>query len=222
MMKKVFIVIIVFVLILLSLGLIFKQNIAEFYTEKILMKEYEEKYSKVKSIDCEIEYNKNENKVLENEIELGDLNASIINFNISEENKMEIDLKFTGKEQLNAVGYILRVYNDKYHLGDRYDGNVSITGADNVMYSEVFYSKVFDEYSFEKNLLNITSFSSQKELLDSGEVIYKLIYELPEEFLVQDKLNINLFDINYQYIGNKEFYKVAEPLCELNYTINIK
>ena len=39
-MKKVFIVIIVFVLILLSLGLIFKQNIAEFYTEKILMKEY--------------------------------------------------------------------------------------------------------------------------------------------------------------------------------------
>ena len=222
MMKKVFIVIIVFVLILLSLGLIFKQNIAEFYTEKILMKEYEEKYSKVKSIDCETEYNKNENKVLENEIELGDLKASIINFNISEENKMEIDLKFSGKEQLNAVGYILRVYNDKYHLGDRYDGSVSITGADNVMYSEVFYSKVFEEYSFEKNLLNVTSFSSQKELLDSGEVIYKLIYELPEEFLVQDKLNINLFDINYQYIGNKEFYKVAEPLCELNYTINIK
>ena len=81
---------------------------------------------------------------------------------------------------------------------------------------------MFDEYSFEKNLLNVTSFSSQKEMLDSGEVIYKLIYELPEEFLVQDKLNINLFDINYQYIGNKEFYKVAEPLCELNYTINIK
>ena len=62
---------------------------------------------------------------------------------------------------------------------------VSITGADNAMYSEVFYSKVFEEYSFEKNLLNVTSFSSQKELLDSGEVIYKLIYELPEELIAQ-------------------------------------
>ena len=58
------------------------------------------------------------------------------------------------------------------------------------------YDKSFDEYSFEKNLLNITSFSSKKELLDSGEVIYKLIYELPDEFVVQDNPIVNTNSTN--------------------------
>lgn len=91
-----------------------------------------------------------------------------------------------------------------------------------MMYSQVFYSKIFTNGSFENNLLNITRFSSNKELLDSGEIIYKLTYELPKEFIIDDKLNVDLFDINYQYVGNPTFYKALDPLAELNYTINIK
>lgn len=221
-MKKALIIIFSLVLIILVSGIVFKQNIAEFYTKNILMKEYEEKYSQTKIINKEIEYIKLEDKVIENEIEIGDLKASFLKFKVTDNNKLEMDIKFSGKEPLNAIGYILRVYNDKYHLGDRYVSTVSITGADNMMYSQVFYSKIFTNGSFENNLLNITRFSSNKELLDSGEIIYKLTYELPKEFIIDDKLNVDLFDINYQYVGNPTFYKALDPLAELNYTINIK
>ena len=44
--------------------------------------------------------------------------------------------------------------------------------------------------------------------------------EIPEEFVIDDILNIDLFDINYQNIGNKEFYQLKAPLSEIKYTID--
>mgnify|MGYP003308099440 CR=1 FL=1 len=48
----------------------------------------------------------------------------------------------------------------------------------------------------------------------------KISFNLPEKFIIDDTLKIVLFDINYQNIGDSNFYQLKEPLSQITYTIN--
>lgn len=60
----------------------------------------------------------------------------------------------------------------------------------------------------------------QDELLENGNLIHKISFELPEEFIITDNLKIELFDLNYQNIGNSTVYQAQELLTQVRYTIN--
>lgn len=61
----------------------------------------------------------------------------------------------------------------------------------------------------------------QRELLEDGTLLHNISIELSEDFVIEDSLNIQLFDLNYQNIGDKTFYIPEESLTQVDYTINI-
>lgn len=213
-MKKTILIIVILILIIVGLCFAFREKIATFI--------YENKYAKIECINEDLTYNKETNTLSENSVSVGDFNIVLSNLQYTNENELNFELKFSNSNSLNHVGYILRVFNEEYYLGDRFNGQTSISSQDWVMYSNIFYKNIFKENFEEKNLLNNTQFSNQNEVLESGELIHKISFKLPEQFVIGEKLNIDLFDINYQNIGDTNFYKLKEPLSEINFIINYK
>lgn len=230
-MKKnvIFLISLIIILITIVCFFFFKNHIYSFWAIKKYEKKYEDLYFSKKDIIFD-----NINGIEKNEININDFYVSISDFKyIEDEKRLELQFKFKGENPLNRVDYVLRVYNLNYCLGDMFNGDLSLdNGVDYIINYNKFYEKNFgyknsiislSEAPYNQfDLLGECKFENKAELLDSGEIIHKISLNLPEKFIVEDKLNIDLFDINYQYIGNKELYKVAEPLCELNYIIDIK
>lgn len=65
-----------------------------------------------------------------------------------------------------------------------------------------------------------TLYTNQIENSENGTLLHKISFSLPDEFVINNILNIVLFDINYQTIDDKTFHKVNEPLSEIKYIIN--
>lgn len=148
---------------------------------------------------------------------------------------MNFNLKFSHSKPLNHIGYILRVFNKDYCLGDRFNGQISLDSAIEWLISmDKFYEDNFYFYNAGINVDNklrglykndYMLFDGRTtkyiEILEDGSLLHKISLGIPEEFVIDDILNIDLFDINYQNIGNKEFYQLKDPLSEIKYTIDI-
>lgn len=209
-------IIIILILTFIIIGILFA------FREKIAIQIYKYKYSKIECINKDLIYDKKNNSISENLVKIDDFNVVLSNVNYTDENELNFELKFSNSNSLNNVGYLLRVYNEEYFLGDRFNGQISLSSNDWIMYQNIFYKNIFPNTKdpvAEKNLLNSTEFSCQSEILENGEFLHRITYKLPEEFIIKDKFNINLFDINYQNSGDKNFYKVKEPLLEINYAV---
>lgn len=145
---------------------------------------------------------------------------------------MNFNLKFENENDLNHVGYILRVYNDEYCLGDRFNGQISLDSAiEYIINYNNFYEKNFGYKSQAidmsnivtptNDLLNKCKMLKQDELLENGELVHHISFNLPDEFVVSNSLKIELFDLNYQNIGDKTIYQTQNPLTQIEYTINL-
>lgn len=76
--------------------------------------------------------------------------------------------------------------------------------------------------TFSKNdLKNTCNMIEQTEILENGELLHQISFDLPKEFIINDILKIELFDLNYQNVGDTTIYKVQEPLTQIQYTINL-
>lgn len=227
-MKKKIIIVLFSILFFLLLILFFKN---EFYSI-IWEKKYEYKYKDAKLVEKSLSFDKSENILETNSIDINDFKIILSNLNYnSTENKLDFYLKFKNKNNLNHIGYILRVYNDDYCLGDRFNGYVSI--ASTIEYT-INYNKFYEEnfgyrkknidltkyISIENDLYNECKMSKQDEQLEDGSFIHKISFELPERFVINNNLKIELVDLNYQNVGDKVFYHVQEPMTEIRYNIN--
>lgn len=228
-MKKKIIIVLSIILLLLLLILFLKN---EFYSI-IWEKEYEHKYKDVKIVERNLSFDKSENVLETNKIEINDFEIllSDLKYN-SNDNKLDFYLKFKNKNNLNNVGYILRVYNENYSLGDRFNGYVSMASA--IEYT-INYNKFYEEnFGYKRENIDLTKFpiiendlfneckmSKYDEQLEDGTFIHKLSFELPKEFVINDSFKIELIDLNYQNIGDKNFYQVKEPLTQIKYNINV-
>lgn len=224
--KKIFTILLI-VLILMLIILFFKYEIFNF----IWVKEYEHKYKDINSIEKTLSFDKNE--IEENEININDFQINLSDFKYNkDEKKLEFNLKFKNKSSLNNVGYILRVYNTEYCLGDIFTGYISLDSAiEYIINYNIFYEENFGYKSKSINLADVTfpnndlrgmcNTLKQTEVLENGELLHKISFELPEEFIISDILKIELFDLNYQNVRDTTVYKVQEPLTQIRYTINI-
>lgn len=225
--KKILIILFILLIFMLII-LFFKNEILSF----ICIKEYEHKYKDINLIEKTLSFDKNQNAIEENEININGFKINLSDFNYSkDEKKLEFNLKFENESSLNHVGYILRVYNEEYWLGDRFNGQISLDSSiEYVINYKKFYeenfgiqNKTIDITDFDlpnNNLLNKCQMLKQNELLENGDLIHKISFELPEEFVINNILKIELFDLNYQNIGNPTVYQVQEPLTQVKYTIN--
>ena len=218
-----------FILLFISLIAIFRNNILWLYYEK----KYEIKHNNRHLIEETLSYDKENKLVEENSIHVNDFKVVLSDLEYTD-NKLNFNLKFSHSKPLNHTGYILRVFNEDYCLGDRFNGQISLDSATEWLISmDKFYEENFHFDDVEKNVEkrmigfdqndymllkgNITKYG---EILEDGSLIHKISLEIPEEFVIDDVLNIDLFDINYQNIGNKEFYQLKAPLSEIKYTID--
>ena len=226
--KQIFIILLL-VLLFSILILFFKNEIFTF----IWTKEYENKYKDINLIEKTLSFNKYENLIEENTTKINNFQVvlSDLNYNKAKKN-LEFNLTFKTEKELNNVGYILRVYNTEYCLGDRFNGQISLDNAIEYIISyNKFYEKNFGYKSksiditnseiIENNLINECRMIKQDELLENGGLIHKISFELPEEFIINDNLKIELFDLNYQNIGDKTIYQAQEDLTQIEYTINL-
>ncbi len=225
--KQIFIILLL-VLLFSILILFFKNEIFTF----IWTKEYENKYKDINLIEKTLSFNKYENLIEENTTKINNFQVvlSDLNYNKAKKN-LEFNLTFKTEKELNNVGYILRVYNTEYCLGDRFNGQISLDNAIEYIISyNKFYEKNFGYKSksiditnseiIENNLINECRMIKQDELLENGSLIHKISFELPEQFVINDGFKIELFDLNYQNIGDKTIYQVQEPLTQIDYIIN--
>ena len=225
--KQIFIILLL-VLLFSILILFFKNEIFTF----IWTKEYENKYKDINLIEKTLSFNKYENLIEENTTKINNFQIllSDLNYNKAKKN-LEFNLTFKTEKELNNVGYILRVYNTEYCLGDRFNGQISLDNAIEYIISyNKFYEKNFGYKSksiditnseiIENNLINECRMIKQDELLENGSLIHKISFELPEQFVINDGFKIELFDLNYQNIGDKTIYQVQEPLTQIDYIIN--
>lgn len=224
---KIFIPLLI-ILILILLILFFKNEIFTF----IWVKEYEHKYNNLNLIEKTISFNTTTNTLEENSININNFRISLSDFNFNANEKtLNFNLNFENGNDLNHVGYILRVYNNEYCLGDRFNGQISLDNAIEYIISyNKFYEKNFGYKSksiditnseiIENNLINECRMIKQDELLENGSLIHKISFELPEQFVINDGFKIELFDLNYQNIGDKTIYQVQEPLTQIDYIIN--
>ena len=225
--KQIFIILLL-VLLFSILILFFKNEIFTF----IWTKEYENKYKDINLIEKTLSFNKYENLIEENTTKINNFQVvlSDLNYNKAKKN-LEFNLTFKTEKELNNVGYILRVYNTEYCLGDRFNGQISLDNAIEYIISyNKFYEKNFGYKSksiditnseiIENNLINECRMIKQDELLENGSLIHKISFELPEQFVINDGFKIELFDLNYQNIGAKTIYQVQEPLTQIDYIIN--
>lgn len=225
--KQIFIILLL-VLLFSILILFFKNEIFTF----IWTKEYENKYKDINLIEKTLSFNKYENLIEENTTKINNFQVvlSDLNYNKAKKN-LEFNLTFKTEKELNNVGYILRVYNTEYCLGDRFNGQISLDNAIEYIISyNKFYEKNFGYKSksiditnseiIENNLINECRMIKQDELLENGSLIHKISFELPEQFVINDGFKIELFDLNYQNIGDKTIYQVQKPLTQIDYIIN--
>lgn len=227
--KHLWFIILLFILLFISIIAIFRYNILWLYYEK----KYEIKHNNRYLVEEALSYDKENKLVEENSVHVNDFKVVLSDLEYTE-NKLNFNLKFLHSKPLNHAGYILRVFNEDYCLGDRFNGQISLDSATEWLISmDKFYEENFHFDDVEKNVEkrmigfdqndymllkgNITKYG---EILEDGSLIHKISLEIPEEFVIDDVLNIDLFDINYQNIGNPEFYQVKAPLSEIKYTID--
>ena len=224
--KKVLIILLI-ILICMIIVLFFKNEIFSF----VWIKQYEHKYSNINLVEKNLHFN--ENKIEENNIKINDLQISLSDFAYNKnERKLDFNLKFENGNNINTVGYILRVYNNDYCLGDRFNGYTSLnSGIEYIINYNKFYEENFgyksktidlvNGSSVENDLLSKCKMLKQDEMSEDGSLIHHISFELPEEFIINDVVKIELFDLNYQNIGNEEIYKIQEDLNQIRYTINL-
>lgn len=225
--KRILIVLLILLILMLIL-LFFKNELFSF----LFVKEYEHKYKDINLVEKNLYLDKTQNIIEENTIDINNLKITLSDFYYNkDEKKLEFDLEFSNENSLNNVGYILRVYNTEYCLGDRFNGQISLNSAIEYIIS---YNKFYEENFGVKNryidlvncitqnndLLSKCNMLKQDELMENGNLVHQISFELPEEFVINDILNIELFDLNYQNIGEKTVYQVQEPLTQVRYTIN--
>lgn len=225
--KKIFIILLIILIFMLIL-LIFKNEIYSF----IWVKEYEHKYKDINSIEKTLSFDTNNVKIEENNISINDFQVILSDLAYNkDEKKLDFNLKFENKNSLNNVGYILRVYNTEYCLGDRFNGQISLgSGIEYIISYNKFYEENFgiknktinlsNSIFPDNDLLNKCNMVKYNEFLENGSLIHKISFELPDEFIINNTLKIELFDLNYQNIGDKTIYQVQEPLTQVQYTIN--
>lgn len=228
--KHLWFVILLFILLFISIIAIFRNNILWF----ILEKKYEVKHNNRYFVEETLSYDKENKLVEENSIKVNDFEIVLSDLEYTE-NKLNFNLKFSHSKPLNHAGYILRVFNEDYCLGDRFNGQISLDSAiEWLICMDKFYEENFYFDDVEKNVeKRMTGFDKNDymlfdgrttkygEILDDGSLIHKISLEIPEEFIIDDNLYIDLFDINYQNVGNKEFYQLKAPLSEIKYTIDL-
>lgn len=219
-MKKKIIIILLVILVILLIVLRFYNEIGWFIHEKI----YDHKYKDAYCLEKDLSYDIENNLIEENLVEINDFKVVLSDLNYAE-NKLNFNLKFSHLKPLNHSGYILRVFNEDYCLGDRFNGQISLdTSFEWFISMDKFYEKYFNIHNATRNqnehMLFKGNIIKHDELFDDGSLIHKISLEIPEEFVIDDILNINLFDMNYQNIGDTNFYQVKEPLTELQYNIN--
>ena len=86
--------------------------------------------------------------VEENLIEIDDFKIALSDLNYTE-NKLNFNLKFSHLKPLNHSGYILRVANKDYYLGDRFNGQISLDSS--------------FEWLISMDKFNINNFENYKE-----------------------------------------------------------
>lgn len=219
-MKKKIIIILAIVLIILLIILRFYNEIGWFIYEKI----YDYKYKNTYSVDKSLFYNMENALIEDNSIEIDNFKVVLSDLNYTE-NKLNFNLKFSHLPPLNHTGYILRVFNKDYCLGDRFNGQISLDSSFEWFVSmDRFYEKNFNVHNAilneNKHMLFSGNIIKKDELLEDGSLVHKISIEIPKEFDINNDLQIMLFDMNYQNVGDTNFYQVKEPLTELQYNIN--
>lgn len=214
MKKKILIVLLIIVITLVIFLKIFN--------EKIIYFMYDVKYNNIKRIEKNLTYSKETTLVEENSINVNDFNIALTNIEYTEQNGLNFNLKFSHSNSLSSIGYILRVYDKEYFLGDRFNGLTTLSSSEWILNQKSFYKRVFKDIEFGKNmLLNTTNQKYQEEILENeNALVHKINFELPKKFIINAPLNIVLFDINFQNIGSKDYHKVDKNLFEIKYTIN--
>ncbi len=227
--KKILLLIILLIVVVLIVMSFFKNEIFTF----IWVRGYENKYRDINLIEKNLSFDKNVNLIEENSININDFKISLSDFSYNQnDKKLNFNLNFKNENELNNVGYILRVYNSDYCLGDRFNGHISLnSGIEYIISRNKFYEENFGYKSqtidlnnteiIKNDLLNRCRMLKQDELLEDGSLIHKISFELPEEFIISDNLNIELFDLNYQNIGDKTIYQTQSPLTQIEYKISL-
>lgn len=228
-MKKKIIIVLAIIFIILLIGLRFYNEIGWFIYEKI----YDHKYKDAYYIEKDLSYDIENNLIEENLIEINDFKIILSDLNYTE-NELNFNLNFSHLKPLNHSGYILRVFNKDYCLGDKFNGQISLDSSFEWLISmDKFYEKNFSFVDASKNMSNRLTDVPQNdhmlfsgniikkdELLEDGSLVHKISIEIPKEFDINNDLQIMLFDMNYQNVGDTNFYQVKEPLTELKYNIN--
>lgn len=209
-MKKIFLFIFIFILVFLTIFLTFKNTIVEKY--------YFHKYETRTSIEKDI--NLDNNYTLESAVSINNLSLELKKFEIND-NKLLISFRFNSNDNLNNVGYLLRVYNNEYYLGNRYAGKISLSNNELYFYNAFFNEETYGQKNIpSKDLLNETRFKYKTiNNENENELIQEIEYEFPESFKTNDTIHIDLLDINYQIEGNSSFKKIDKKLTEIKYNI---
>ena len=65
----------------------------------------------------------------------------------------------------------------------------------------------------------------QTEILENGELLHQISFDLPKEFIINEKMlvsnKLNSKKRINKYVGDTTIYKVQEPLTQIQYTINL-
>ena len=222
--KKILLILLVFFICIIII-LFFKNEIFTI----VWIKRYEHKYRYINLVERTL--NLDANKIEENNVKIDDLQISLSNFIYNkDEKKLYFDLNFENGNNINNVGYILRIYNTEYCLGDRFNGYTFLTGIEYIINYNKFYEENFGYKSkaidlvngsnVKNDLLNRCKMLKQDEMSENGSLIHHISFELPEEFIINDKIKIELLDLNYQNIGNKEISQNKKGLNQIRYTVN--
>lgn len=210
-MKKKLLIILAIIAIIVIFILVFLKNIVYFY--------YDKKYDNIERIEKNLTYGEERNLAEESSVNLNDLNVSLSNINYNNQNdELYLEFKFVGTKQLNTVGYILRWYTEENYYGDYYMGPTSISSTQWVMNAISFRKKMYKDADKAIELLYKTF--SHENILEENTMLHKITFSLPEEVELKDKVNIVLFDLNYQNVGDPNFYKATDKLTEIKYTVD--
>lgn len=215
-MKKRLYIILSVIIIIFILFFAFYEHIMYFICKKT--------YDNLKVTEQVLTYNKETRSISENSITKNNLKIILSKLEYNE-NQLDIEFKFShldNQTSINNVGYVLRVYNEDYFLGNRYIGTLTSSNNSTVTFNNIFYEINFNNDT-TKNLSNYTTVIPQIEILeDENALLQRLAFTLPENFIITDSLNVILFDMNYQNIGDKTFYKVDDTLSEIKYLITFQ
>lgn len=209
-MKKKILIILLLIIILIILACIFSKKIIYYY--------YDKKYDNMETIEKSLAYNKEANLIEENSISLNNMNIVLSNFEYTDKNELNIEFKFSHNTQLNSVGYLLRLYDENYFFGDYFIGQTSLSSTEWIMNQKSFCKQTYND--IEKDILLFSKNFQHENILEENTMIHRISFSLPEEIIIKDNLNIVLFDLNYQNVGDKNFYNLTDKLSEIKYTLN--